>query len=86
MRQSQREKAWKKTHMPGKSDSKRGKYQWILPTIGVDEDLRFPPQIDHTSTVRCFLYACYGNPKELDRKPSPYSARASSRPSRHKGA
>jgi hypothetical protein len=27
-----------------KSDSKRGKYQWLLPTIGVDEDLRFSPR------------------------------------------
>jgi hypothetical protein len=30
--------------------------------ICVDEDLRFPPQLDHSPTVRCFLYAYYGNP------------------------
>jgi hypothetical protein len=28
----------------------------------VEEDLRFAPQLDRSPTVRCFLYACYGNP------------------------
>jgi hypothetical protein len=28
----------------------------------VGEDLRFSPQFDRSPTVRCFLYACYGNP------------------------
>jgi hypothetical protein len=25
--------------------------------------LRFPPQLDHSPTVRCFLYVYYGNPR-----------------------
>ena len=31
-------------------------------TLYVGEDHRFPPQFDQGPTVRCFLYACYGNP------------------------
>ena len=28
----------------------------------MDEDVRFPPRFDCVPAVRCFLYACYGNP------------------------
>ena len=31
-------------------------------TVYVDEDLRFPPRFDCLPTVRCFVYAFYGNP------------------------
>jgi hypothetical protein len=44
------------------SSAKRGKYKVFLSTVCVDEALRFPPQLDHSPTVRCFLYAYYENP------------------------
>jgi hypothetical protein len=41
-----------------KSDRKRGKYQWLLPTIGVDEDLRIllaNPEISFYCTIKRFI-------------------------------
>jgi hypothetical protein len=43
--------SWAKYH------GKRRENQGFSPIICVDEALRFPPQLDHSPTVRCFLYA-----------------------------
>jgi hypothetical protein len=52
----------RKPYLWAKYQDKRRQNQGVSLTVCVDEDLRFPPQLDHPLTVRCFLYACYGNP------------------------
>jgi hypothetical protein len=58
LRWGRQPRSWAKYH------GKRGQNQGFSSSICVDEALRFPPQFGRSPTVRCFLYACYGNPME----------------------
>jgi hypothetical protein len=41
----------------------RRKHKRCSSTLSVGKDLHFFPQLDRLPAVRCFLYACYGNPR-----------------------
>jgi hypothetical protein len=63
-RNDNEDKKWEGVSVKEACDNLSAQNQRFSSIMCVDEALRFPPRFDRLPTVRCFLYAFYGNPLE----------------------